>query len=70
MSLKGSLAMIKAGKYWFLPIENLHPSSANKQLKQAIMSEVIEGNVKIDRVSPGDGATFPKTCLLYTSRCV
>lgn len=30
------------------------------------MSEVIEGNVKIDRISPGDGATFPKTGDLVT----
>ncbi|QHS75778.1 peptidylprolyl isomerase FPR1 [Saccharomyces paradoxus] len=30
------------------------------------MSEIIEGNVKIDRISPGDGATFPKTGDLVT----
>lgn len=30
------------------------------------MSEVIEGNVKIDRLSPGDGKTFPKVGDLVT----
>ncbi|KAK5781722.1 peptidylprolyl isomerase FPR1 PWA37_004621 [Arxiozyma heterogenica] len=30
------------------------------------MSEIIEGNVKIDRLSPGDGVTFPKVGDLVT----
>lgn len=30
------------------------------------MSEIVDGNVRIDRVSPGDGATFPKAGDLVT----